>query len=375
MSNLSLESFVWPSYRPPLETYKLDYGIGIVGYAGIVRAQHLPAYRLANYRVVAAADVRPERLELAKLDGIPNVYADYRELFQRDDVDIVDCAVGHFTPEDIAARVQIVKDAAKAGKAVLMQKPMSTDWNTAEEMVKTAEDHGIAFAVNQNLRFDPAIYLTKQFLSPERFGRPGFLQFANISFEGPKFAFGPSGVVMAWQIHAIDSIRWLSGGEASSVYCTNGNNASMYHLQFTSGAVCNYFEYHNADNFRNETPFRVWAERGAVRAHHRWNPSSRWQRDLVEVRAYDWPKEVDWVTYRLPDELTYGDVFVKPAYDMCASIGGFIGMMGEFMQSLYEKRPALTNGRDNLNSLRIYFAGQLSAEKKRPVDPQTMELL
>ena len=118
---------------------------------------------------------------------------------------------------------------------------------------------------------------------------------------------------------------------------------------------------------------RVWAEKGAIRANHRWNPGSRWEKDLVEVRGYDWPKEVGWVTYDLPDDLTYRDVFIKPCYDECASIGGFIGSMGEFMQSLHEKRPALTNGRDNLMSLRMYFAGQLSAEKKRPVDPRTMQ--
>ena len=64
----------------------------------------------------------------------------------------------------MAARVAILKDAAKAGKAVLMQKPMATDLKTAEEMVQIAEDGGIPYAVNQNLRFDPAIYLTKQFL-------------------------------------------------------------------------------------------------------------------------------------------------------------------------------------------------------------------
>jgi hypothetical protein len=49
--------------------------------------------------------------------------------------------------------------------------------------------------------------------------------------------------------------------------------------------------------------------------------------------------------------------------------------MGEFMQSLHEKRPALTNARDNLMSLRMYFAGVVSAEKKRPVDPRTMTTL
>jgi predicted dehydrogenase len=364
--------FDWPAYRPPLETYKLDYGIGIVGYAGIVRAQHLTAYRLAGYRVVAAADIKSDRRELAALDGIPHVYEDYRDLLKRDDVDIIDCAVHD---SDMAARVQILKDAAKAGKAVLMQKPMATDLETAELMVKIAEDGGIPYAVNQNLRFDPAIYLTKQFLSPDRFGKPGYIQFANISIEGPKFAFGPCGVVMPWQIHAIDSILWLAGGEPVSVYCTNQNNASMYQLGFSSGAVCNYFEYHNEDNFRNETPFRVWAERGAVRANHRWNPSSRWEKDLVEVRAYDWPKEIGWLTYNLPDDLTYRDVFITPKYDECGSIAGFIGSMGEFMQSLKEKRPALTNGRDNLLSLRMYFAGQLSAEKKRPVDPRSMAVL
>jgi len=375
MSDQPINDFRWPAFRPPLETYKLDYGIGIVGYAGIVRAQQLPAYRLAGYRVAAAADVRADRRELAKLDGIPHVYEDYRELLRRDDVDIIDCAVDHSTPADMAVRRAILTDAAKAGKAVLMQKPMATDLKTAEQMVKIAEDGGIPFAINQNLRFDPAIYLTKQFLGPACFGKPGFIHFANISIEGPKFGFGPDGVVMAWQIHAIDSIRWLSGGDPISVYCTNQNNASLYQMQFSSGAICNYFEYHNADNFRNETPVRVWAEKGAIRANHRWNPTSRWEKDLVEVRAYDWPKEIGWITYALPDDLTARDVFITPRYDECASIGGFIGVMGEFMQSLHEKRPALTNARDNLMSLRMYFAGVLSAEKQRPVDPRSMTAL
>ena len=370
MANDGFSGFHWPSYRPPLETYKLDYGIGIVGYGGIARAQHLTAYRLAGYRVAAAADVAADRRELAKRDGIPTVYEDYRELLRRDDVDIVDCTVFH---SSVDARMAILKGAVKARKAVFMQKPMSVDLPTAEEMVKTAEQGGIPFAVNQNLRFDPAIYLTKQFLAPERFGKPGVLQFANLSSEGPKFGFGPDGVILEWQIHGLDAIRWLAGGDPVSIYSSTRNNASMHHIGFSGGAVCNYVEYHNADTFHNETPVRVWAEKGAIRANHRWNPGSRWEKDLVEVRGYDWPKEVGWVTSYLPDDATHRDVYIKPCYDVCASIGGFIGSMGEFMQSLHEKRPALTNGRDNLISLRMFFAARLSAELRRPVDPRTMQ--
>lgn len=96
---------------------------------------------------------------------------------------------------------------------------------------------------------------------------------------------------------------------------------------------------------------------------------------MVQVRGYDWPKEIGWVAACLPDNVTNRNVFIKPCYDMCASIAGFAGAMGEFMQSLHEKRPALTNARDNLMSLRMYFAGRLSAGLKRPVDPRTMEPL
>jgi predicted dehydrogenase len=370
MAPTTLAHFDWPSFRPPLEKYKLDYGIGIVGYAGIIRAQQLPAYRLAGFRVAAASDTRPERRDLAVRDGIPHVYDDYRALLQRDDVDIIDCAVDH---SRMPERVEILESAAKAGKAVLMQKPMALDLATAERMVRIAADHGIPYAVNQNLRFDPAIYAAKQFLTAERFGAPGFLHVANISVEGPAFSQGANGVVMAWQIHAIDSIRWLAGGEATSAMCTNRNNAALYQIEFSSGAVCNYFEYHNAANFRNETPLRIWAEKGAVRGNHRWNPGSRWERELLEVRGYDWPEAVDWVSYKLPDDQTPRNVYIGACYDHSASIGGFIGCMGEFMQSIYEKRPALTDGSDNLRSLRIYFAGQESAARRCPVDPRSMD--
>jgi predicted dehydrogenase len=369
MANTSLAQFHWPACRPPLEKYKLDYGIGIVGYAGIIRAQQLPAYRLAGYRVAAAADIREDRREMAGRDGIPHVYADYRELIARDDVAIVDVAVDH---SDMRTRIRILKDAAKAGKAVMMHKPMALDLATAEEMVRIAADAGIPYAINQNLRFNPAIYAAKQFLSPECFGAPGFLHVANISIEGPPFGLGPDGVVMAWQIHAIDSLRWLSGGEATAVTCLNRNNAALYQIEFSNGAACNYFEYHNEKNFRNETPFRAWAEKGALRGNHRWNPGSRWERELLEVRGYDWPEEVGWVHYNLPDDQTFRNVHIAPCFDHGASIGGFIGSMGEFMQSIHEQRPALTNGRDNLQSLRIYFAGQVSAAERRTVDPREL---
>jgi len=123
-----------------------------------------------------AADIDPRRRELAELDGIPHVYQDYRELMARDDVQIIDCAVDHL---HMPARIQMLKDAAKAGKAVLMQsrrrwisKPRRRWFKSPRSMDSVRRQ--------SNLRFDPAIYTTRQFLTPERFGKPAFIQFSNI---------------------------------------------------------------------------------------------------------------------------------------------------------------------------------------------------
>ena len=123
--------------------------------------------------------------------------------------------------------------------------------------------------MNQNLRFDPAIYLTKQFLAPERFGKPGFIQFAKPVHRGSEIRFRAGGRGHGVADTRLDSIRWLSGGEATSVYCTNQNNASMYQIEFSSGAVCNYFEYHNEDTFRSETPAAGMGRKGR---HARQSP-------------------------------------------------------------------------------------------------------
>jgi predicted dehydrogenase len=378
MSDFPFAKFEWPSFRPPFESYKTDYGIGIIGYGGAVRGHHMPAYRIAGYRIVAAADLNPDRQELARLDGVPNVYSDYRKLLERDDVQVIDCAVFH-DAAGVKNRIQILKDAAKAGKPVLMQKPMAGDLSTAEEMVKIAEDAGISFAINQNMRFDPVIYASKQFLSPERFGKLGVMTMVNTGAMPPflnmHFAFNSGGAAWgaAMQIHMLDAMRWLSGGEAVHVSRMDRNNSSVYYIEFSTGAVCNYMGYDVSENFHSETPLRIWAEKGALRGNHRWNPGARWEKDFLQVRGHDWPQEVDYVRYRLPDEANNGLIRVKPNYDHSSSIAGFIGVMGEFMQSLHEKRPALTNGRDNLNTLRLFFASELSVQNKQPFNPMTME--
>ena len=132
----------------PHDPQKYHPGIGIIGCGGIVFS-HLKGYELGKYRIVAMADINEKNLK-EKSALVPGVktFTDYRELLALPEVKVVDCAT-HPAP-----RVQIIKDALKAGKHVLSQKPFVLDLKIGEELVKFAEKKKLLLAVNQNGRWN-----------------------------------------------------------------------------------------------------------------------------------------------------------------------------------------------------------------------------
>jgi predicted dehydrogenase len=89
-------------------------GIGIVG-AGFARTTQVPGFRdCMGARVVAIASRHRERAaEVANEFGIPHVAADWQDLVERDDVDLVSIV----TPP--ATHMEITLAALDRGKAVL----------------------------------------------------------------------------------------------------------------------------------------------------------------------------------------------------------------------------------------------------------------
>ncbi len=125
-------------------------GIALIGCGGISEA-HLKAYRAAGFNVVALCDLVEERARKRQKEFFPqaDVETDYRRVLDRKDVEVVDVATH---PED---RVPILRDAIRARKHVLSQKPFVTDLDLGEELVALAEREGVKLAVNQNGRWAP----------------------------------------------------------------------------------------------------------------------------------------------------------------------------------------------------------------------------
>jgi len=380
MKVVDLANFQWPRYRLPLEEFKTDFGIGIVGYGGIVQSFHMPAYRLAGYNVVAAADIKDTSRNAAVKAGIPNVFEDYRDLLKMDEVHIIDLSVAH-SPEQEPARIEIVQAAAEAGKHILIHKPFATTMDKAERMVRTAEENGVSLAVNQNARFDPPGYMIKGLLSPDYLGSAATVEVANLFDLRRIKPDADKGSNINWLIHQVDLIRWWIDREPASVYAVKRYGGWMLIITFDGGPIAYESEI---PAFDSQMPIRIWADGGAIAANLAWNP---WAPDAppdsISVKFSGLVRDNDsgeslplfysggihtagWISMRLPRQDNAFDR-KRPYYDVGSPYAGMMGVMGDFMQAIHERRPALTDARDNLNSLRLALAAEESAASNRVV--------
>src|SRR5687767_5054218 len=109
--------------------------VGVIG-VGQIGKQHLKSYEsVENAEVVAVADINEsEAQKAAEQFGVPHIYADFREMLKRDDIEAVDvCLHNNFhSPMTVAA--------LEAGKNVYCEKPMAGSFRDAQTMFDTARE-------------------------------------------------------------------------------------------------------------------------------------------------------------------------------------------------------------------------------------------
>ncbi|MBO1512005.1 Gfo/Idh/MocA family protein [Metabacillus bambusae] len=127
--------------------------VAIIGCGGIANGKHLPSLsKLKNVELVAFCDVLIERAEKAAAEyGVDNanVYEDYRELLQNEDIEVVHV----LTPNDSHAEISIA--ALDASKHVMCEKPMAKTSAEARQMLEAAKRSGKKLTIGYNNRFRP----------------------------------------------------------------------------------------------------------------------------------------------------------------------------------------------------------------------------
>jgi len=149
-------------------------GIGIIGYGGAARV-HGIAYKSIplhygfpadTITIAGVADLKAPAAQAAANElGAKSWTTDYRELLERPDVNIVDiCVPNHMHEEVIIA-------AARAGKHIFCEKPLSNTVEQGKRIVEAVEQSGVKNQLNFNFRYYPAVTRAKQLIGAGFLGR------------------------------------------------------------------------------------------------------------------------------------------------------------------------------------------------------------
>jgi phthalate 4,5-cis-dihydrodiol dehydrogenase len=198
-----------------------------IGVCGLGRAFLLTAPALMSdprVRIVAAAEPRVEARARFEADFNGRGYEDLAGLCGDPDVDLVYVA----SPHALHA-IQAIA-AARAGKHVLVEKPMALELGEAARMIAAAEECGVKLIVGPSHGFDAPVLLAGEMVASGEFGAPRMVTAMNYT----DFVYRPrrpeeldpdlgGGVVFNQAPHQIDIVRTLMGSPIRGVRAVVGD--------------------------------------------------------------------------------------------------------------------------------------------------------
>ena len=187
--------------------------VAIVGAGNIARSAHLPAYmKRDDIELVGIADLNLERAqEACKQFPIKAAFSSIEEMLANVDCDYVDICVWNGSHADCAIA------AAKAGKAVLCEKPMALNLEHALRMQEEIKKAGVPFMLAVPTRYTSQAMMLREMVDEGKFGDIYFAKTAYVRRRGtPKGWFTDTrksggGPVIDIGVHCIDRTWFLMG--------------------------------------------------------------------------------------------------------------------------------------------------------------------
>jgi len=369
--------------------------IGLIG-CGFMGRAHSNAYRkvnnffeLAHRPVLKAVCARnaDQANAFATRWGYESVETDWKKLISRKDIDCVDICVPNNLHHDIAIA------AAKAGKTVLCEKPLSMDTKEGQKMVAAVEKAKVPNMVWYNYRRVPAVTLAKQLVDDGKLGRifhyrAVFLQDWTISADLPQGGTAlwrldaksaGSGVTGDLLAHCIDTALWINGGIQSVTAMTETfikerkhnltgkvekvgiDDACAFLARFNNGSLATFESTRYARGHKALYTFEVNGEKASLK----WD-----LQDLHRLQYFDHGDESRlraWKSIHVTDhggEHPYMDKWWVPGLQIGYE-HSFVHQVADFLQGLETRKPAGPTFRDALETQKVCDAVLASAKTKQ----------
>jgi predicted dehydrogenase len=217
----------------------------------------------------------------------------------------------------------VVCKLLRAGKPVLVEKPMAHSLDAARAMAEAERAGGGRMMVAQILRFDPRYAQAAQAVRDGRIGEPLHASSGRLSLRDVGLRLnGTSSVRFYLGVHDIDALQWISGAEVTRVYAravtklmpslgVAGEDAIFATCEMTNGMVG---QLHFGWTLPSEAPTGIWARTEVI--------GTKGQIDL-DVRDHGL-RVLSGGAWKLPDGLHWPTVNGRITGDLVEEVRHFV---------------------------------------------------
>jgi UDP-N-acetylglucosamine 3-dehydrogenase len=308
-------------------------GVAVIG-TGFWGKNHARVYKeLPSTELIAICDVDPARAEsVAKQYGV-KAYTNSGHMLRNKDIEAISVCTWS---------THLAKEALKglrAGKHVLVEKPMATNSKQAKRLCQTAEENGLVLTVGFLMRFIPGLQNIREALDRKRIGQLVCANAKRVS-QWPE-RIGDVGVVKDTAIHDIDVMRFISKQDPITVYAKMG---SMRHRKFEDYAHI------------------MLTYRGGESAFIESNWLTPYKTRTLTVTGSDAIMRLDYITQDLWIEQQKETLQPRYAFQEPLKCE-----LQHFAECVIEKKRPLITGEDGVRALEIAQAATQSSAKNRAI--------
>lgn len=312
-----------------------------------------------HVELAAVCDANEGRAkEVAQSAGAQRWCTDFNEIAGDDSI----AAVGIATPD--FAHVEPALAVLRAGKHLLVEKPLAFTVADCEEIIAAAKQAKVKLMVDFHNRWSPPFFKAKAAIEAGEIGAPMYMYYrlSDTIWVPTQMLSWAGKSTVAWFLssHSVDTMHWLLGERPHRVYCmrrartltARGIETPDFYqtaLEFPSGATA---LMENGWILPETTPniidlkFEIVGDQGALYvdgSHHR----------MLERYTQN--------------EAAFPDTFIQPTV-YGKPLGFAVESIRHFVDCVVNDGEPLVTGEDGLAATRVIQAMEQSADSGEPVD-------
>ena len=264
------------------------FNIGIIGFGGFGKFLFNAWNQLENIQVTAIADINA-----AAVKGMENIqyFSDWKDMILLEDIDLVAIVTEPHTHKEMA------NACMRAGKHVLIEKPLAISSEDAEEIIHTRDHTGVVAAIDFIMRFNPLIQAIQALTQEGVFGKLRRVDVENYAQDEqllPEHWFWQhdrsGGILIEHAVHFIDLVHFIYPSKYLKVNGLKHNRNAfqedqiMANVLYESGLIATHYHSFARPGFFETTDIKLSFDIADIQLHG-WIPLTADVKVLVNGKS------------------------------------------------------------------------------------------